>query len=144
MFFGGLLLMVESIAAGFWLRKWLGKKSEAKDQALDLALGAKASVDLTATIAVQLDELVTRLQGLDQKILAGTVALMLQEYGRATEAKDRQAALMNVVTLSEKLTQRLSPWYVRHKEVIVSGIAVLGAFSGLLAAITSLLNLHKH
>lgn len=88
--------MVESIAAGFWLRKWLGKKSEAKDQALDLALGAKARVDLTATIAVQLDELVTRLQGLDQKILAGTVALMLQEYGRATEAKDRQAALMNV------------------------------------------------
>lgn len=48
------------------------------------------------------------------------------------------------MTLSEKLTQRLSPWYVRHKEVIVSGIAVLGAVSGLLAAITSLLNLHKH
>src|SRR5262249_30262 len=139
-----LLLMVASIAAGLWLRKWLGEKSAVKDQAVDLNLGAKARVDLTATIAVQVNELVTRLHGLDEQILAGTVGLSLQEYGRATEAKGEQAALMNVVTLSEKLTQRLSPWYVRYKEVIASAVAVLGAMSGLLAAITSLLNLHKH
>jgi hypothetical protein len=69
---------------------------------------------------------------------------MLDEYGRATEAKDRQSALMNVVSLSEKLTQRLSPWYVRYKEVIASAVAVLGAVSGLLAAITSLLGVHRH
>ena len=143
-FVGGLLLMLASIVGGLWLRKWLGRNSAAKEQAYDLALGAKARVDLTATIALQLDDLVTRLRGLDEKILAGTVALMLDEYGRATEAKDRQSALMNVVSLSEKLTQRLSPWYVRNKEVIASAVAVLGAVSGLLAAITSLLGVHKH
>jgi len=143
-FVGGLLLMLASIVGGLWLRKWLGRNSTAKEQAYDLALGAKARVDLTATIALQLDDLVTRLRGLDEKILAGTVALMLDEYGRATEAKDRQSALMNVVTLSEKLTQRLSPWYVRYKDAIASAVAVLGAVSGLLAAITSLLGVHKH
>jgi tRNA A-37 threonylcarbamoyl transferase component Bud32 len=142
-FLGGLLLMWASVAVGFWLRRWLGKGSSAKAQAYDLMLGAKARVDLTATIALQLDDLVTKLRGLDERILAGTVALMLDEYGRASDAKDRQSALMNVVTLSEKLAHRLSPWYERYKEVIASAVAVLGAISGLLTAITSLLGAHK-
>jgi hypothetical protein len=43
---------------------------------------------------------------------------MLNEYKQASEAKDRQSGLMNVVALSEKLSQRLSPWYVRYKDVI--------------------------
>jgi len=69
---------------------------------------------------------------------------MLDEYGRATDAKDRQAALMNVVALSEKLTLRLSPWYERHKEVIASAVAVLGGMSGLVTAINSVVGLHHH
>ena len=140
----GMIVMAGSIAGAFWLRRWLGNKSQTKTQALDLALGAKARVDLTATIAVQLDELVGRLRALDERILAGTVALMLDEYSRAADTKDRQAALMNVVALSEKLAQRLSPWYERHKEVIASAVAVLGGVSGLLTAINSVLGSHHH
>lgn len=140
----GLVVMAGSIALGFWLRGWLGSKSQVKTQAFDLMFGAKTRVDLTATIALQLDELVGRLRALDERILAGTVALMLDEYGRATDAKDRQAALMNVVTLSEKLALRLSPWYERYKEVIASAVAVLGGMSGLLTAINSILVSHHH
>jgi hypothetical protein len=140
----GIVVMGGSIALGFWLRGWLGSKSHVKTQAFDLMFGAKTRVDLTATIALQLDELVGRLRALDERILAGTVALMLDEYGRATDAKDRQAALMNVVTLSEKLALRLSPWYERHKEVIASAVAVLGGMSGLLTAINSVLGSHHH
>jgi serine/threonine protein kinase len=140
----GVLVMAGSIAAGFWLRGWLGSKSKVKTQAFDLMFGARARVDLTATIALQLDELVGKLRALDERILAGTVALMLDEYGRATDAKDRQAALMNVVALSEKLTLRLSPWYERHKELIASAVAVLGAVSGLVTAINSVLGSHHH
>jgi serine/threonine protein kinase len=134
-FLGGLLLIIASIAGAFWLRRWLGNRSTAKEQAFDLALGAKTRTTLTATIALQLDDLIYRLRGLDEQILAGSVALMLDEYGRATDAKDRQSALMNVVTLSEKLGQRLSPWYVRYKEVIASAVAVVGALSGLLTTL---------
>jgi serine/threonine protein kinase len=140
----GVLVMAGSIAAGFWLRGWLGSKSQVKTEAFDLMFGARARVDLTATIALQLDELVGKLHALDERILAGTVALMLDEYGRATDAKDRQAALMNVVALSEKLTLRLSPWYERHKEVIASAVAVLGGMSGLVTAINSVVGLHHH
>jgi hypothetical protein len=135
--------MCASIAGGFWLRKWLGSRSSVKAEAYDLVLGAKARVDLSATIALQLDDLVAKLRGLDERILAGTVALMLDEYGRATDTKDRQAALMNVVALSEKLANRLSPWYERYKEAIASGVAVIGGISGLLTAISSLLGAHK-
>ena len=68
---------------------------------------------------------------------------MLNEYGSATDPKDRQAALMNVVALSEKLAVRLSPWYERYKEIIASAVAVMGGVSGLMTAINSVLG-HKH
>lgn len=83
---------------------------------------------------MQVTDLVARLRDLDERILAGTVALMLDEYQKASDTKDRQSALMNVVSLSEKLGQRLSPWYVRYKDVIGSAVAAAGAISGLLTA----------
>jgi hypothetical protein len=138
-FVGGLLLMGASIAVGFWLRNWLGRRSEVKSEAYELVFGAKARTDLSATIAVQLDQLVSKLHKLDERILAGTVALMLAEYGSATDTKDRQAALMNVVALSEKLAVRLSPWYERYKEIIASAVAVMGGVSGLVTALNSVL-----
>lgn len=142
-FAAGLLLMSASLVIGFSLRSWLDRRSQVKSQAYDLVFGARARTDLTATIAVQLDDLVSKLSKLDERILAGSVALMLNEYGSATDPKDRQAALMNVVALSEKLAVRLSPWYERYKEVIASAVAVMGGVSGLMTAINSMLS-HKH
>jgi len=142
-FGAGLLLMGASLSIAFWLRKWLGSRSQVKSQAIELVFGAKTRTDLTSTIAVQLDQLVSRLRRLDERILAGSVALMLNEYGSATDPKDRQAALMNVVVLSEKLALRLSPWYERHKEIIASAVAVMGGVSGLVTALNSVLA-HKH
>jgi len=142
-FAAGLLLMGASVAIALGLRRWLGSRSQVKSQAYDLVFGARVRTDLTATIALQLDDLVTKLRGLDERILAGTVALMLEEYGNATDTKDRQAALMNVVALSEKLAVRLSPWYERHKEIIASAVALMGGVSGLMTALNSVLS-HKH
>jgi hypothetical protein len=135
----GVFLTALGIAAGFWVRGRLSRpSSELKSQALSLAFHAKQHLDITATIALQVTDLVGRLRQIDQRILAGTVALMLNEYQTAAEGKDRQAALMNVVALSEKLGQRLSPWYVRYKEVIATFVAVAGAISGLITAYSGL------
>jgi len=41
------------------------------------------------------------------------------------------------------LAQRLSPWYVRYKDVIASAVAVLGAVSGLLTTMNALRGPHK-
>jgi hypothetical protein len=142
-FAAGILLMGASLVIGLSLRSWLGSRSQVKSQAYDLVFGARARTDLTATIALQLDDLVSKLSKLDERILAGSVALMLNEYGSATDTKDRQAALMNVVALSEKLAVRLSPWYERYKEIIASAVAVMGGVSGLMTAINSVLA-HKH
>jgi tRNA A-37 threonylcarbamoyl transferase component Bud32 len=142
-FAAGLLLMAASIAVGFLLRTWLGSRSQVKSQAYELVFGSRARTDLTTTIALQLDELVSKLRNLDERILAGSVALMLNEYGSATDPKDRQAALMNVVALSEKLAVRLSPWYERYKEIIASAVAVMGGVSGLVTALNSILGSHK-
>lgn len=142
-FAAGLLLAIASVAIALSLRRWLGSRSQVKSQAYDLVFGARARTDLTATIALQLNDLVSNLSKLDERILAGSVALMLNEYGSATDTKDRQAALMNVVALSEKLAVRLSPWYERYKEVIASAVAVMGGVSGLMTAINSVLS-HKH
>jgi len=142
-FTAGILLMIASLVIGFWLRKWLGSRSQVKSQAYELVFGSRERTDLSATIALQLQDLVANVRKLDQRILAGTVALMLEEYGRATDTKDRQAALMNVVALSEKLAVRLSPWYERYKEIIASAVAVMGGVSGLMTAINSVLS-HKH
>lgn len=137
--FGGAFLMALGISAGFWIRGRLNRStSDLKSQALGLALDARQHVDVTATIALQVTDLVGRLRQVDQRILAGTVALMLNEYQTASEGKDRQSALMNVVALSEKLGQRLSPWYVRYKDVIATFVAVAGAVSGLLTAYAGL------
>lgn len=141
-FSAGILLMAASVMIWFWLRKWLGSRSEVKSQAYELMFGSRERTDLSATIAFQLQDLVANVRKLDQRILAGTVALMLEEYGRATDTKDRQAALMNVVALSEKLAGRMSPWYERYKEVIASAVAVMGGVSGLMTAINSVLS-HK-
>jgi eukaryotic-like serine/threonine-protein kinase len=141
---GGLVLVVAGVSAGYLVRVWLGDaKAKLGDDAFAIATGAKERLDVTQTIAVQLNELVTNLRALDQRILAGTVALMLNEYQQASEAKDRQAALMNVVALSEKLTLSLSPWYVRYKDVIASAVAVAGAVSGLLTAYNGIYGGHK-
>jgi serine/threonine protein kinase len=142
-FLVGLLVMSASILVAFWLRGWLAGSSNVADQAYQLVLGAKDRVDLTATMAFQLDELIARLHDLDDRILAGSVVLMLNEYGSASDPKDRQAALMNVVALSEKLARHLAPWYERYKEVIASAVAVMGGVSGLMTAINSVLA-HKH
>lgn len=140
----GIALAVAGIGAGYWIRGVLTRSpSDLRAAALGLALDAGKRLDVTATIAMQVTDLIGRLRDLDERILAGTVALMLDEYQKATDAKDRQSALMNVVSLAEKLGQRLSPWYVRYKDVIGSAVAAAGAVSGLLTAYNGFHNGHK-
>jgi serine/threonine-protein kinase len=65
----GLGLAAGGGAAGWWLRRTLGRKqSNLGSTALSLAFDAKRRVDLTATIALQVDELIRRLHELDERI----------------------------------------------------------------------------
>ena len=57
-----------------------------------------------------MDQLVTTLHTLDKKILGMTVLAMVREYETSKESSDRQTALLNVVTLMEKVQAHLAPW----------------------------------
>ena len=143
-FLVGLLVMCASIVVAFWLRSWLGRGSSASSHPDELVLGTNNKLDLTATMALELDELVTRLRSLDDRLLAGPAELMLKEISTTSDPENRQKAIMNLSTLLEKLADRShTPWYQRYKEVIASAVAVMGGASGLITAVNSVLA-HKH
>jgi hypothetical protein len=92
--------------------------------------GAQSRAALTATLAVQVDQLVVRCRAMGEAYWGQTVALMLKEYEEAREAKDRREALMNVATLLEKVTGRLSPWYVRYEKLLAVTATIVGILGG--------------
>lgn len=83
--------------------------------------------------------MVRNLNSLDAKFLGMTVVAMIREYEEARESSERQAALLNVVVLMEKLQARLSPWHVRHKDAIATGVAVVGALAGAASVVSGFL-----
>ena len=50
---------------------------------------------------------------------------------------------MNVVQLLEKLTNRLSPWYVRHEKLLAVAVSAVGIISGLTTAAASIIKMAK-
>jgi len=82
-------------------------------------------------VAIDLGELIAACREVDQRILAHTIGLMVDEFNRARRSPDRQDALMKAVTLLEKLMDRLSPWYVRHQKTISWGVSLVGSVAGI-------------
>jgi len=117
----GLAVVVRHLAAT--------RRPALQVEAGQVLFGAQSRAALTATLAVQVDQLVERCRAMGEAYWGQTVALMLKEYEEAREAKDRREALMNVATLLEKVTGRLSPWYVRYEKLLAaatSGVGILG------------------
>jgi len=101
--------------------------------------GAKTYAALSGSLALEVGQLIENCRRIEEKILGRTIAVMMTEYENAKESKDKQNALMNAVSLLEKLTERLSPWYVRHQKLIAVIISIIGMLSGLASAAASLL-----
>lgn len=64
---------------------------------------------------------------------------MIHGYEDSRDSSERQAALLHVVTLMEKLQTHLSPWYIRYKDAIATSIAVVGALVGVAGVVTGFL-----
>jgi hypothetical protein len=83
---------------------------------------------------LEVEELFRQCKRLDERIFAASVALMFQEYKSAKESDDRQAALMNVIQITDKLMDRLCPWYVKHEKVVSFIGSAVGVISGAASA----------
>jgi hypothetical protein len=128
----GVLYAASGIIIGKALHKWLKeRRGQAEREAGNLLLSSKSTDSLSMSLALEVDNLICKVNRVDDKILATSLAIMVKEFQEAKEAQFRQAAIMNVVQLLEKLTTRLSPWYVRHEKLIALAVTVLGILSGI-------------
>jgi serine/threonine protein kinase len=140
----GLVLSAAGIGMWFWTRKWLGaRRSEIQRDADSIMLGRKSLDALTQSLAIEIDTIITRVKQVDDMIIAHTLAMMVREYESAKESKDRQSALVNAVSLLEKLTTRLSPWYVRHDKFVAFVVSSVGVVSGLVTVVMSVIKIKK-
>lgn len=100
--------------------------------------------EMFTSIALDLGLLLERCRQLDDRILGRSISLMVAEYEQATDSDDRQKALMNAMTLLEKLSQRLAPWYVRNDKLIPALVGLVGVISGIASAALGLLGKGPH
>ncbi len=120
-------------------RRWTSRAPEAERRAATILFGAGQRDELTRSLRMEVDQVVRNLKSFDAKFLGVTVVAMIHEYEEARESSERQAALLNVVVLMEKLQARLSPWHVRHKDAIATGVAVVGALAGVASVLSGFL-----
>ncbi|MEP6920339.1 MAG: serine/threonine-protein kinase [bacterium] len=144
----GILVGVLYALCGVMLAKSLRaiiktRRSEVEIESGNLLLSSKSRNNLGASLAIEVDSLIRKVQRLDDRILATSLAIMVNEFQVANEGDVRQAAIMNVVQLLEKLTNRLSPWYVRHEKLLAVAVSAVGIISGLTTAAASIIKMAK-
>jgi len=140
----GVLVALGGVLLGRAIQKLLAARHSAITADVQSVLtGARSQRHLSQTLAIQVDELVSRCRLVDEKILAMTMAVMVEEFTAAKAFDDRQKALMNAVVLLEKLMPKLSPWYVRHDKLVGFAVTLVGLLSGLTTVVQNLVKLIK-
>lgn len=135
----GVLLVTVALLVAHRVRRLVGPAPEAERRAAGILTGAGSRTALTESMVFEVDQVVARLKGLDAKFLGLTLVMLIREAEEAKESADRVAALTQMVALMEKLTRRLMPWYIRHKEAIATGIAIVGSLAGVASVVSGFL-----
>jgi len=129
---GGILLIIGGFTVGFYFRKWiLTLKSRVDVDVNQVLTGAKSRVDLSQTLAIEVEAIFKRCQALDERFLGKTIAIMVNEYEQATNFNDRQIALSKSVEFLDKLMTRLSPWYIKYEKLLTFIVSSVGIVSGI-------------
>jgi hypothetical protein len=135
-----LRLTASGFAAARWIRSRTSPASPAtQHRATEILFGAGQRGDLTTSLLIQVDQVVSNLKAADAGIVGLTIRAMVHEYEAGRSSSDRQQALMNVVALMEKIETRLAPWHIRHKEAIATTTALIGCLSGVASAVSGFL-----
>jgi hypothetical protein len=140
----GALFVVGGIVASNAVRRFARKtQTDIGHDAQDLLFGSKSRELLTQSLAIQVNNLIARISREDDRVLGMSLALMVREFQETHEAPHRQNALMNVVVLLEKISIKLSPWYVRHDKLVAATVALVGILSGLTTITVAVINTIK-
>jgi len=135
----GIVIVGGAFVGARYVRRLASRAPETERQAASIVLGAGGREALTRSMVLEVDQVVAKLKGLDAKFLGLTMVMLIKEAEQAKESADRVAALVQMVTLMEKLMKQLSPWHVRHKEAIATVIAVVGSLVGVASVVSGFL-----
>lgn len=131
-------ILVSGLGAALAFRRRVSRPALAAQQrATDILFGARDRGALTNTLRIEVDSVVAQLRGLDARVIGVSVMAMANEYEQSKSSSDRQTALMNVVTLMERLQQHLDPWHVRNKDLVATLIAVTSALAAVAQAVAA-------
>ena len=134
----GMVLIAFGIFCGFQIHRVANQElHQSSQRAANVLSGTGNRESLTETIALEGDQLIEQVTGLNEKIMAKTVALMLHEYRDAKDSEDRRDALEKTVNLLDKLTNRMTPWHVRYQSVLAFFVTDVGFISGVISIVSS-------
>jgi serine/threonine protein kinase len=140
----GIGIALAGIAAGQGTRALIARqRADHVPNVAHLLSDTKQHDTLSKSLAIQVDNLVQYCETTSEKVLGMTIANMVAEFRQAESSSDRQAALMNAAQLLEKLTTRLSPWYIRHDKLIAVSISLIGVITGIVTTVVSSLEALK-
>lgn len=140
----GVLYALSGIAVAMLLRELIrNRRDEVEIRSGNLLLASRSRIDLSASLALDVNNLIAKVRKIDDRILAASLAIMVSEFQSASEGQMRQAAIMNVVQLLEKLTKNLSPWYVKYEKLLAFSVSAVGIVSGLTTVATTILKMMR-
>jgi serine/threonine protein kinase len=132
-------LTAAGVLLGLAVRHWLQQQRLAlSEEAGRILSGTRSRDALTRSLAIEVDQLMTRCRTVDERFLGASLSIMIDEFQHAEGFDDRHRALAASVDFLEKLMNRLSPWYVRHEKLIAAAVALLGVVPGLYQIVETL------
>lgn len=141
---GGIVLAIGGVLLGNVVRTLARSRlHQVERDAERLLLGLQTKKSLSDTLQIEVTQIIERCRELDERLLGITIMKMIGEYDAATASDQRQAALMNVATLLEKLRGRLSPWYTRFEKQLAFTTSMIGVASGLISVAAGIMKIAK-
>ena len=141
---GGVAVAAGSLLVANLVRRLARSRLHAVEGSVeDLLLGVRTKRTLTATLQLQVTQIIARCRALDERLLGVTILKMIGEFDTAKESGDRQSALMNVAALMEKLRGQLSPWYARSEKQLALATSFIGIVMGVLSVVAGVIKLAR-
>lgn len=137
-----MLLAGAGVASIAVFRGWIARKRSENQQVATALLSRTRNVtSLSDSIAIEIRSLLAQCERADERILTLSMAAMVTEYRQSTSSGERQDALMKAVEILDKLSAKLSPWYVRREKQIaflLTLVTLASATVGLVQALIAL------
>lgn len=136
----GLVVLCGGLAVAAWLRRRSSESEHTLHRASEIVLGEASRADLSKSLTMDLQVMVERLKTFDSRFIRNTVVALALEYDQAADATTRVAALQQLLLLEERVARQLTPWHIRHKELIALVISVASCLASVASVLVGLLS----